>query len=111
MSRRLIRTDGTEVNFDKPIPHDEIRRLIGARTIDVVSLRHLGPPLQVMCVDDQGYEVEWIEHSPGHFEQRPTKALKPVNRKATELYWQNCVPGTTHEIVGDVVITFDNDWA
>ncbi len=35
---------------------------------------------------------------------------KPVNAKATQLYHANCLPGTTHQIVGDVVIVLDDDF-
>lgn len=68
--------------------------LIGADTIDVVSLRHMGEPRHVMLVDDGGHE-----------------SRRPVNHEATRLYWANCRPGTTHQIVGDVVIAPDSDFA
>jgi len=110
MSARLIRCDGTEVPLAKSPSMAEIHALIGAETLDTVSLRHLGYPLQVMVLDDRGYEVEMVKHGDGHFERRPTRALKPVNEKATQLYLANCRPGTTHQIVGDVVVCFDHDF-
>jgi|GEM_PF-840200 len=110
MTARIIRCDGTEVRLDKSPTMAEIHALIGARTLDTVSLRHLGYPLQVMVLDDSGYETETIVHSDGHHELRPTRALKPDNPKATALYHANCKPGTTHQIVGDVVVCFDQDF-
>jgi len=109
MSPRIIRADGTETLLDKSPSMDDIRKLIGAESLDTVNLHHLGYPLQVMVVDDHAYEVETIQHGPAHFEMRPTKARKPINRKATALYHANCRPGTTHQIAGDVVIVFDED--
>lgn len=94
MSRRLIRTDGTEQPLDKPLTMREIAKHIGADTLDTVLLRHLGRPVQVMLCDDTGM-VDG----------------KPVNQTASELYWKNCRPGTTHPICGDVVVTFDRDFA
>ena len=41
----------------------------------------------------------------------PAKPRKPINEKATALYHANCRPGTTHQIVGDVVIVPDEDYA
>ena len=93
MTRRVIRTDGTETLLDQPVSCDEVCSLIDAAGLDTVALRHLGDPLQVMLVDDLGH----------------VEARKPVNPKATALYHANCVPGTTHEIVGDVAIIFDDD--
>lgn len=92
-ARKVIRADGSEI----PLPHAQdiaaIQRLIGADTLDIVQLRHLGAPRAVMFVDDVGH----------------AKGL-PVNPKATELYLANCRPGTTHQIRGDVAIVFDEDF-
>jgi hypothetical protein len=93
MSRRIILTSGEEIALDGPRNVRQISALIKADTLDTVNLRHLGQPRQVMFVDDQGYE----------------KGL-PVNEKATALYLANCHPGTTHQILGDVVITLDDDF-
>ncbi len=111
MTRRLIRTDGTEIRLDGPVSLDDVRRMINAEGLDIVALHHLGYPLEVMFVDDAGYETTTVEHDTNHFELVPTRARKPVNAKATALYLANCVPGTTHEIVGDVVIVYDDDTA
>ena len=108
--RKLIRTDGTEAELPGALSNDAIGKLIGAETMDVVPLHQFGP-LHVMFVDDNGYEVEEIQHSPTHFERRPVRALKPVNVKATQLYHANCKPGTTHQIIGDVVVVPDEDFA
>lgn len=94
MTRRTIRTDGSEELLPNPIGIAEAQRLIGASTLDTVLLRHLGRPLQVMLVDDAGALTD-----------------KPVNPRATELYHANCRPGTTWPIRGDVVIVFDEDYA
>lgn len=110
MSRRVIRCDGTEEPLSGPVSSIVACKLIGAETFDVVPLRHLGQPLQVMLVDDHGYETRTIERDAGHFELRPVRARKPVNAKATALYHANCQPGTTHQIVGDVVVTLDSDF-
>jgi hypothetical protein len=108
--RLLIRTDGTTEALPGPVSSAEIRRLIGADTMDTVNLRHMGEPLHVMCVDDNGYETE-ATPIPGGTWLKPVRALKPVNVKATELYHANCQPGTKHQIVGDVVVVPDEDFA
>jgi hypothetical protein len=92
--RQLIKVDGTVTDLLEPVSVQQIAKLIGADTLDTVNLRHLGEPLQVMMVDDTGM----IDG-------------KPVNPKATELYHQNCYPGVTHPICGDVVICPDKDFA
>lgn len=109
--RRLIRADGTTLDFPQPLPYAKVRALIEADTTDTVVLRHLGHPLHVMTVDDRGWETETIEHGPGHIELRPVRALRPINVEATRLYLANCVPGTTHQIAGDVYVCPDNDYA
>lgn len=111
MTRRIIRTDGTEVLLHNSVSYHDVLRLIDATAVDAVSLHHLGNPRQVMLVDDHGYETEMVEHAPGHIELRPTRALKLINYKATELYLANCKPGTEHHIVGDVIVAFDSDFA
>ena len=91
--RRIIRCDGTTELVDKPMTVAEIEKRIGADVTDTVRLRHLRAGVIVMFVDDRGHD----------------KNL-PVNFVATALYWANCVPGTTHLILGDVVITNDSDF-
>ena len=105
----VLRTDGTE-EVHQPPTLDEMRRSIGAETLDTVILTwhaRLRPDL-VMPVDDHGYDTREVECGP-ITELVPVRALKPVNRHATELYWSICEPGTTHEIVGDVAICHDGD--
>jgi len=109
--RCLIKTDGTRQDFDAPQSIAQILTLIGARTLDIVALRHMGrSPLHVMAVDDNGYETR-TEQVENVMHVIPTRARKPVNAEATKLYHANCVPGTTHEIVGDVFISPDDDFA
>lgn len=92
--RKLIRADGSTMALPKRQSMEWLRQLIGADTLDTVNLRHLGRPTHVMLVDDNG-------HAKG----------RPVNAEATRLYLANCRPGTVHEIVGDVVIVPDEDFA
>jgi hypothetical protein len=104
---KIIRTDGTEevhVTTTEACMR-KVEQLIGATCLDTVNLRDG----RVMMVDDSGYETELVEKAPGHVELKPMRALKPVNDKATQLYWSVCVPGTTHQIVGDVAIIADSD--
>lgn len=63
-----------------------------------------------MAVDDFGWETEETDHGNGHIKLRPVRARKPVNEKATELYHAICVPGTTHQIVGDMAIMHDGEF-
>ena len=87
-----------------------IQSMIGAHTCDTVILRHLGQPWLVMVLDDNGYETKVVEEG-NQITLQPTRALRPVNEIATELYWANCLPGTTHQVVGDVAIVCDEDFA
>ena len=109
--RRLIRTDGTVIDFAEPVPIARLGELIGAAITDTVNLRHMGEPLHVMVVDDLGYDTQMDEHGDGRFENRCVRARKPVNPEATRLYHLNCLPGTTHQIVGDVMVVPDEDYA
>src|SRR5438552_3099046 len=108
MKGLLIRTDGTAEEVDLGETGDggvfrAIEKLIGAEMLDTVNLRDG----RVMIVDDGGYETEEIRHSESHVELRPVRARKLENPMATKLYHAVCVPGTTHKIVGDVVIVWD----
>lgn len=88
MKGQLIKTDGTEEQIEfNGIPGAS--KAINADTLDTVNLRDG----KVMLVDDIGLK----------------KGL-PVNAKATEIYHGICRPGTTHQIVGDVVIALDADF-
>lgn len=117
-TRRLIKATGEVIAYSDRLDLAKIEQAIGATTTDTVQLRHLGVPRMVMFVDDGGYETETIDHGmkdtnlgrAHHTELRPTKALRPVNVIATAIYHANCVPGTTHQIVGDVFICPDEDF-
>jgi hypothetical protein len=106
--RKLIRADGTEMPLDKPLSISGIEALIGADCLDSFTL---ADRVHVCFVDDNGWETETIEHGPGHFELRGTKPRKPINEKASLLYWERCGGATEHKIVGDVVICPDEDFA
>lgn len=108
--RRLIRTDGTVVDLVNPVPSSKIGELIGAAVTDTVTLWHMGEPLHVMVVDDLGYETKAITDENATL-LVPMRARKPVNAEATRLYHENCQPGTTHQIVGDVLVVPDQDYA
>jgi hypothetical protein len=86
MNVHIIRTDGREERLQ--MSFEDIEKAIDARGMDSVNLRDG----RVMLVDDMGHVIE---------------PLRPVNRKATALYHGVCVPGTTHQIVGDVAIVVD----
>jgi hypothetical protein len=107
--RKIIRCDGTEHIISAPITMAGIGYLIGAQTMDVIPLRHLGNPLHVMVVDDHGWDFAVVQ-SGNVTKHVPVKALKPINEKATALYHANCKPGTTHQIVGDVAVVPDDDF-
>lgn len=112
--RRLIKTDGTSVDIPLPLTSDQIAELIHAPTIDTVNLRHMGHPLHVMCVNDNGYETQRVDTKHGahcfEIELRAKRALLPLNQEATRLYLDNCRPETEHQIVGDVVVVPDSDF-
>jgi hypothetical protein len=105
----ILRVDGTEEvhEIDRARAVKEINRLIGADTFDAVNLRDG----RVMLVDDNGYDCEFVDHGNANFEMRPLRARRPVNEKATALYHGICRAGTTHQIVGDVAIAVDADFA
>ena len=108
-ARRVIRANGAVELLPNPVSFREIEKLIGATCTDSVRLRHLGPPTIMMIVDDNGYETRAV--TKGNVTTLvPIKARKPVNDVATALYHANCVPGVTHQIVGDVVIVPDDDF-
>lgn len=93
-TRQFIRADGFKQDVKQPLSMAEVHKLIGADTLDTVSLRHMGEPPHVMLVNDLG-------HSKG----------LPVNVEATKLYHANCVPGTQHQIRGNAVVVPDEDFA
>lgn len=109
MTVTVIRTDGTQETHEiaRAQALQQIYRLIGADTIDTVNLRDG----RVMLVDDNGWDCEFVEHGDGRFSFVPTAPRKPINPAATALYHGVCLPGTTHQIVGDVAIALDEDFA
>lgn len=114
-TRRVIQADGTTTALPEQLTRAKLHEIFGGATTTVTSLKHLGHPLMVMIGLDKTYEVEAIADDQlhdgfSHVELRPTKALFPENRLATELYEANR-PGTTHKILGPVVVAPDSDFA
>jgi hypothetical protein len=89
---KLIRVDGTETIYAGKAAIPDIMRLIRCNCLDTVFIGPQGRT--VMFVDDTGA----IDN-------------KPINWKATALYRAVCMPGTVHQIHGDVVIVNDRDFA
>lgn len=89
--RKLIHSDGSETDLIVPHQICQIKDLIGADMLDNVLLKDRE---HVMLVDDIGHK----------------KGL-PINKKATDLYWEKCGGQNDHVIRGDVVIVPDNDFA
>lgn len=102
MRVEIIRANGTRQTYHAPF--SRIGELIKAETLDTINLRDG----RVMLVNDRGYEIKTVQHE-NKIELRPVRALLPVNAEATRMYHAVCVPGTTHEIVGDVAIVVDAD--
>lgn len=102
------RTDGTQEEHDLPSTRlmAACLRLIGAQWVDTVNLRDG----RVMLVDDLGYKTREVQ-TPTGIRLEPISARKPINAAATILYHELCRPGTTHQIVGDVAIVWDQDFA
>jgi hypothetical protein len=106
--RYVLRVDGTREVIEGPHPIQWLLQKMGADTCDTVNLRNaLG---QVMLVDDNGWETELVQEG-AFFTLKPIRARKPINVEATKLYHSVCRPGTTHQIVGDVVVVPDSDFA
>lgn len=108
ISVQVLRVGGEveKIAVSRDSAFQEIAKAIAAQTLDGVNLRDG----RVMFVDDDGYRTEFVDHGAGRFELKCVEARKPVNREATKLYRAICVPGTTHEIVGDVAIVLDADF-
>ena len=103
----IIRTDGTEEVITGKARILVIEKQINATCLDTVLIDR--NEMIVMLVDDNGYETR--EETTGNVTTIiPVKALKPVNEKATAFYHAICIPGTTHQIVGDVAIAYDSDF-
>ena len=116
--RRIIRADGTVQLLERPHTMRELERLLNTDGVDTVNLRHAGHPLMVMVVIDRGWDTEAVEDTVttnGMTFQRTTmKPVRPrfaINEQATALYHANCIPGTTHQIAGDVAVVPDSDFA
>lgn len=104
-----IRTDGTEYVLDR-VTLSNIYKACEADCVDFVHIGRANGTYLYMAVDDNGYESTMVERGPHAVELVPVKARKPVNSRATELYHAVCVPGTTHQIVGDVALYHDEDF-
>lgn len=88
--RHQIKTTGEIVHIGKSTLA-EIKKLINAETLDQFMM---ADGVHVCILDDAGHK----------------KGL-PYNHEATRRYLARCLPGTTHTIVGDVVIVPDADFA
>jgi hypothetical protein len=111
----VLRTDGREETHPFPAQRGRprlaaVEAAIGCDTLDFVVLTRRGrEPDLVMAVNDLGYETKAVTHPSGAVELVPVRARFPVNQRATELYLAVCLPGTTHQIVGDVAVMHDSD--
>ena len=110
MKATIVRTNGTTEVIDiKGDVWRELHRLLDCETFDTVNLRDG----RVMLVDDNGWNTKVVKHTSGIVETVeviPTTPNKPINAAATRLYHSICVPGTTHQIVGDVAVVNDADF-
>lgn len=89
----LIKTNGEESEHEFiKLTITELKKLVIYEVFDTVNLRDG----RIMMVDDEG-----------HIKKNPP----PVNPVATALYHSVCVPGTTWPILGDIIITYDEDWS
>jgi hypothetical protein len=109
----IVRANGSEELIAQRPTDAAVRAAINADTFDVVVLSFSSRtvPDLVMIVDDRGYEIEEVDHGDGPIELVPVRAKLPVNPRATWWFWEVCKPGATHEIIGDVVIARDGDFA
>jgi hypothetical protein len=107
----VLRTDGAEEIVRKKPSITHLLKAIGAHTLDFVAVGRASRSDLMMAVDDSGYETELVDHGNGRLEMKPVRATKPFNAKATALYHAVCQPGTTHQIVGDVALVHDADFA
>lgn len=120
MKATIVRTDGTEEEHEisKATAFAVIGKLIGAECLGTVNLKDG----RVMINDDLAYETRDEERpaKQGEFygiregalviEKVCVRPLKPFNDKATKMYHAVCIPGTTHQIAGDVAIVWDRDF-
>ena len=103
MKVTVLRTNGTREEHD----------LTGSKAENFAACHRLNlRDGRVMLVDDNGWVTERVEEPSQYgtcIKLRPIAARHPVNVEATKLYHAICKPGTTHQIVGDVVIVYDGD--
>lgn len=112
LTQCIITSSGHVTELEGKVTTDRVRELIKADYLDFVTLGYQRGKLWLMVVDDRGWEstVDETKHDGWtHVVARPTRPLKPVNQIATTLYRSVCKPGTTHQIVGDVVIMPDSE--
>jgi hypothetical protein len=107
----VIRVDGTEETIKQKPTLGSIGRALRFDTFDFVRIGKADGSDLIMAIDDNGYVTQTIERSPRSFEIIPVRPRKPPNPKATALYHSICKPGTDHQIVGDVAIMHDNEFA
>lgn len=93
-TRCILYPDGRRIDREAKISHEDITSIIcddtRHRSLSTVNLRDG----HVMLIHDLGHPLNL-----------------PVNPGATNIYWGVCIPGTTHEIRGTVVIVPDEDFA
>ena len=107
----IIRTDGATETIEKKPTLGNLRQAIGADELEFVRVGKADDSDIVMAVDEMGYETETVDHGDGRIELRPLRAKKPFNLEGSRLYHAICWPGTTHQIVGDVALCHDADFA
>lgn len=101
---KVMRTTGVVEVYEQKPTIASIKQHLHCDALDTVNLRdasgrHTGV---AMLVDDIGSDVLTTG--------LPGKNL-PVNEGATRLYHAQCVPGTTHQIRGDVALCCNEDFA
>jgi hypothetical protein len=123
----LLPAEGDPRMLDKIPNYEERQKLMSCDSFDRVQIGKLLPLDDpdhnlTMIVDDLGWEFDTIdaegnivtmeemfEHPErGPFQNKPTKPKKPVNKLATVFYHAICIPETTHQIVGDVIICHES---
>lgn len=89
--RKLIHPDGTEIEYENPIPVEKIDLLLGDGALDNFRLRD--KENHVVLVNDLGHHLGL-----------------PLNQKATDMYWEACGGQNDHTIVGSVFVCPDSDF-
>jgi hypothetical protein len=106
----IIRTDGSELLMRVRPTIERIEKVLGFSALEFVRIGKADDSDLVMAIDDNGYVVEAV------VDRNVTRLVSiranhPVNEKATAFYHAICRPGTTHQIVGDVAIMHDSEFA